>query len=167
MLFADFSFLLPISINSVLGVIAIVISWLTYNSQKPNLSVKVKYCNHHYQKSEVFAPEMEIRFSSILEIKNRGDRGTTLNKIELSYVDNGKKCILEDSTCGKQTEGTDCWGNKITQVEFRWINPSETIGVGPVLVDEFHGVQKEEIDCIFTVFSTRKNYKVKFTSKKC
>ena len=126
----------------------------------------MKWCSHHYQKSELFAPDMEIRFFSNLEIGNDGDRGTTIRKIELSFVDNGKKYVLEHLTYGKQSEISDDWGRKITQVEYRWINPLETMGVTPLLVDKFDGVQKDEIDCIFTVVSTHKNYRVKCRSKK-
>lgn len=111
---------------------------------------------------------MELRFTTVLEIRNCGDKGTTLSDIELSYFDNGKKYVLKNEMYGKQTEGTDSWGEKIIQVERRWVNSFETLKVNPTFV-EFMGNrkdQKEEIDCVFTFISTYKNYEAKFTSKK-
>ena len=60
----------------------------------------------------------------------------------------------------------DSSGEKIDRVERRWISPFETIGITPILVEEFKGTQKEEIEGIFTLYSTHKKYKVKFKSKK-
>jgi len=167
---SEFLNLLPLIlgiIGTATGASAIVFSYLNYIYQKPNLDVKVKSFLHNYQKSEMFPPDMEILFFPILEIKNKGDRGTTMSKIELSFIDDGKKYVSYNPTYGKKSEIADSWGKTIEQVEFRWITPSETICLNPVFVEwskEF--IPKETIDCILTVFSTRKNYKVKITSKK-
>jgi hypothetical protein len=68
-------------IGAITGALAL---YLTYKSQKPDLNVKVKYCGHHYQKSDFFDSQMEMRFLSGIQIGNQGLRGTTVNKIELS-----------------------------------------------------------------------------------
>lgn len=73
-------------IGTATGASAIVFSYLNYVYQKPNLDVKVTSFFHNYQKSEMFPPDMEILFFPILEIKNKGDRGTTISKIELSLL---------------------------------------------------------------------------------
>lgn len=154
-------------IGTATGASAIVFSYLNYVYQKPNLDVKVTSFFHNYQKSEMFPPDMEILFFPILEIKNKGDRGTTISKIELSFIDDGKKYVSHHPTYGKESEIADGWGKTIKQVEFRWINPSETICLNKVFVEwskEF--IPKETIDCVLTVFSTRKNKEVKITSKK-
>jgi hypothetical protein len=74
---------------------------------------------------------------------------------------------LENPTYGKKSGRYDSWGEPITQIEFRWINPSETIELGPFFAEfakEF--IHQETIDCTLTVFATRKNYKKKIKSKK-
>jgi hypothetical protein len=153
-------------IGTVTGIFAIVFSYLNYKFQKPNLTVKVKRCWHSYEKAELFPAEFEIRFSPTIEIKNKGDRGTTMSKIELSFVDFGKNHFLEHPTYGKQFERVDEFGQTIKQTEFRWINPTETIGLNPVFLDYFKSsfIHRETIDYVLTVFTTRKNYEVKFTS---
>jgi hypothetical protein len=150
-------------IGTVTGILAIGFSYLNYNFQKPNLNVKVKNCRHYYQKELVF---FEIRFNQSLEIKNKGDRGTTISKIEFSFADFGKTHFLEYSTHRKQRERFDELGEKSKETEFRRIHPAETIvlDLGFSVCSNSSFIHREKINCILTIFTTRKNYKVKFTS---
>jgi hypothetical protein len=154
----------------VLGIIGTISGltalYLTYKSQKPNLKIEVKYCSHHYQTSDFFDSKMELRFLAGLEIKNYSIRGTSVNKIDFSFTENGEKHVIEDDLYGKMTKAMDSSGKEIIRIERRWIGPFETIGLAPILVEEFRGTQKEEIEGVFTVYSTHKKYTMKYTSKK-
>src|SRR4030067_1522698 len=81
------------AINLTLGIVgtltggfALFISFLTYYYDKPRLSVDVKRFEH---KQIGNTPEIE-NFYIVLDIKNYGNRSTTLNEIELSFTDDGK-----------------------------------------------------------------------------
>ena len=78
-------------VGTISGITAL---YLNYKSQKPNLKVKVKYCSHHYQKSDFFDSKMEIRFLTGLEIENHSIRGTSVNKIDFSFTENGAKHVI-------------------------------------------------------------------------
>lgn len=150
-------------IGAATGIAAIVISYLTFESQKPKIKVKVTKCEHEFEESKTLR---EIRFFTHLEILNRGDRGTTISKIELAFVNNGKKYALEQEMRGEQIVSEGLFGRKDFEYKRLWINSLETKDISPIFAEVYEGSQKENIECTLTVYHTLKTCKIKVVSKK-
>jgi hypothetical protein len=80
-----------VAISLVLGIVgtftggfALLVSGLTYYYDKPRLSVEVKRFEHTQ------IGNMITDFYIVLDVKNFGNRSTTLNELELNFSDNGK-----------------------------------------------------------------------------
>jgi len=150
-------------IGAVTGVIAIVVSILTFEKQRPKINVKAVKCEHMFEESKT---SKTIRFITHIQILNRGDRGTTVNKIKLEFVDNGKKYGLEQEIKGEQIVSKSMFGTKCVEYKNLWVNSLETRDIYPFFTEVYEGSQKENIECTLTVYHTLKTSKIKVVSKR-
>lgn len=97
-----------------------------------------------------------------MEISNRGDRGTTINEIEVNFEVEGKKYSLKKSQF-RIPYGISR-GYHLDEKR-RWINPHETIEVLPDFSQELEIVEKDNIDCTFKIYHTHGSLNCETTSK--
>jgi hypothetical protein len=70
-------------VGTLTGGFALIISGLTYYYDKPHLSIDVKRFEHTQMGNTLMINDFYIVF----DVKNSGNRSTTLNELELSFVD--------------------------------------------------------------------------------
>ncbi|XES77674.1 MAG: hypothetical protein ACBZ72_02065 [Candidatus Bathyarchaeia archaeon] len=148
------------AIGTITGVLSLV--W-KFENQRPKMKIKVKEITHTFHETK---SGKEIHFLVDLEIWNHGDRGTTINKIELAFSDDKKRHVLEQETRGRENMRTGFFGTKIIEVERKWVNPNELIEENLNLTDEYTGSEKDDILCIITLYHTRKTLRSEAISKK-
>ncbi len=141
-------------IGTITGSIAIFIHFWRLRKESPRLETKVLKCEHDFtfSKSQI----KTISFWAGFQIKNLGDRGTSVNDIELSFEDDEKKYQLKKW----YYRGT------VEKSERRWINAHETIDIEADFFNTFEGTDKEQIDCTFNIYHTHGAKKVKTVSKR-
>lgn len=138
--FPDINSILGI-IGTITGIIALFISYWTFRAERPKLTAKVLECHHSYSKVE---GKTRINFFATLEISNLGDRGTTINEVEVQFEINGKKySFKKEYFRGLRAEG-----------KRRWINPHEIIEVQPDFSQELETMEKNRIACKFVIYHT-------------
>ena len=142
-------------IGTITGVVALIISVITYWREKPKLNVTIKRAEHIVDKKF----PRKIEFTFVFAISNRGDRGTTLNGIEMSYIDNGK--------IHSQKKEID-YGNAmlINDVRKVNVNPHETIDRLVLFDDDLiEEPPKETMNYSFIIYHTHGAYRFNVTSK--
>lgn len=134
-------------IGTITGVIALFISFWTLRKERPHLEVEVLECEHNFGMSE---SQTMLTFWVKFQIKNRGDRGTSINDIDLTFEDDEKEyCFKKQYFRGQGGER-------------RWVNAHDTIKIGADFYEPFEGSEKEQIECTFTLYHThgaKKNIK--------
>jgi len=129
-------------VGTVTGSIAIIIHYWRLRRENPRLEVKVLECMHDFEISP--RQVKTISFWTTFEIRNLGDRGTTVNEIELDFLDNGREYRFKKQYFrGLRTES-----------ESRWINAHEIINIDADFYDRFEGNDREQIECTFTIYHT-------------
>jgi len=152
--FPTFNLVLGI-IGTITGVIALLVSYWTYRNAKPRLEVTAKRAEHVIDKR---FPK-KIGFTFIFTIKNRGDRGTTLNEIEMSYKDNGKTHSQKQEI----EEGDMMMVGGVHKVN---LNPHETIDKLILFDDDsIEEPPKATMDFSFILYHTHGAYRFNLTSK--
>jgi hypothetical protein len=149
--FSNVSSILGI-IGTITGIIALFISYWTFRAERPRLTAKVLECKHSYSMVE---GKKRINFFTTLEISNRGDRGTTINEVEVNFEIEGKKySIKKDYFRGQKVES-----------KRRWINPHEIIEVEPDFSKEFGMAETTKINSTFNIYHTHGSLKTKSVSE--
>lgn len=142
-------------IGTITGVIALLVSYWTYRNAKPRLVVTAKRAEHIIDKK---FPK-RIGFTFVFTINNHGDRGTTLNEIEMSYVDNGK-------VHSQKKEIKDGYAMLINDVRKVNVNPHETIDRLILFDDDsIEEPPKVTMDYSFIIYHTHGAYPFNVTSK--
>jgi hypothetical protein len=141
-------------IGTLTGSIAVIIHIWRLRRESPRLETKVLKCEHDFtvSKSQI----KTISFWAEFQMKNLGDRGTSVNDISLSFEDDGKKYQLKK----RYYRGT------FVESERKWINAHHTMDIEADFYDTFEGNDKEQIDCTFTIFHTHGAKNVKAVSQK-
>ncbi|MCW4030277.1 MAG: hypothetical protein NWE92_11595 [Candidatus Bathyarchaeota archaeon] len=135
-------------IGTITGVIALFISYWTHSQEKPILKVKVKSLTHE----QGINPSV-IKFHFEFLLSNKGNRPTTLNEIQLTFLHKGKKYSvnkeirnvmrLEDNEPARvQAEACQ------TITDYIWFD---------FYSDEIKEII-EKIPCEFKIFHTHKAY---------
>jgi hypothetical protein len=139
-------------IGTITGIIALFISYWTFRAERPRLTAKMLECKHSYS---MIDGKKRVNFFTTLEISNRGDRGTTINEVEVTFEIDGKKfSIKKDYFRGQRVES-----------KRRWINSHEIIEVEPDFSKEIEMAETTKIDCTFNIYHTHGRVKTKFVSE--
>ena len=140
-------------VGTITGIIALFISFWTARKENPRLKGKVLSCSHWYSVAQNNVKM--ISFSSTLEIRNIGDRGTTINDADLTFWNRGKKYQFTklyfrgDQALSKS----------------RWIEAHQLVEIYPDFYQIFNGTEEEQIECQFQVFHTHGSIKIKGKSE--
>jgi hypothetical protein len=131
-------------VGTITGSIAIIIHYWRLRRENPRLEISVLSCEHSFtiSKSNVKTVSFWVEFQA----KNLGDRGTTLNDVGLN-----------SDKLGKGQFRKQYWrlGEQYVPDDKMWINAHETRDIGADFVAiEFPSEDKEQIDCIFTIYHT-------------
>jgi hypothetical protein len=132
-------------IGTITGIVALFISWWTLRKEKPHLEVSVLSCEHMsvISQSKVKNVSFWIRF----QLKNTGDRGTTINSVDLIFNDDSKK--------GRYKLQSWSLNGVILQQDKTWLNAHETADVETNFVAiPFPDADKELMNCTFTIYHT-------------
>jgi hypothetical protein len=153
-------------IGTVTGIIALAISYRTYSKQKPNLNVKVTNCEYGISFDSAFH-HRAINLWAKFQIKNIGDRGTSINDIVLSFTVDGKKYQFNKKYFGSPRialvpEGLE---HLVEMSKSEWIEAHQTRDIEANFIEQFDGTEENQIDCIFTIYDTHRGYRVKAISK--
>ena len=141
-------------VGTVTGIMALFIHFWRLRRERPRLETKVLQCKHDFtvSKSQI----KTISFWAGFQIKNLGDRGTSINDIDLTFMDNGKEYRFKKQYFrGLRKES-----------ERRWLNAHDTIDIEADFYDTFEGNDKEQIDCTFTIYHTHGSQTAKTISQK-
>ena len=134
-------------VGTITGVLALLVSYRTYTNAKPKLKVTVKKCEHYYR----FEKNSEkININPQLSISNCGDGGTTLNEIEIQFMQDGKRYKLKKDIVREVMDDD----NEILGVAKISMNPHETINEFVYFEGFVKGKWQEKIDCKFKIFHT-------------
>jgi hypothetical protein len=138
-------------IGTVTGSIAVVIHFWRLRKENPRIKVKVLKCEHDFEQRR-----NQISFWAEFQIKNLGDRGTSINDVDLVFISDNREHLLRRQYFRGPTETS----------ERRWINPHETIDLETDFWEEYQGEVKENINCTFSLYHTHGKETVKITSRK-
>lgn len=141
-------------IGTVTGSIAIFIHFWRLRRESPRLEAKVLKCEHDFTLST--SGIKSISFWAEVQIKNLGDRGTSINDMDIIFEDNGNEYRLKKKYFRGLTE----------ESKRRWINAHDIIDIEADFYETFEGNEKEQIDCTFTIYHTHGAEKVKAVSQK-
>ena len=101
-----------------------------------------------------------VSFWVNFQVKNLGDRGTTITDVDLTFKDSLKK----DDHFRKSHFRL---GEAYIQENRIWLNAHETQDIGADFhVTSFEGNDKEQIDCTFIIYHTHDSEEVKAISQK-
>ena len=139
-------------IGTITGIIALFISYWTFRAERPRLTAKVLECHHSYTMVE---GKKRINFFATLEISNRGDRGTTINEVEVNFEIEGKKySVKKDYFRGNKNDS-----------KRRWIDPHEIIELEPDFYYAVEMVETNKINCTFKLIHTHGSLSAKYVSE--
>jgi len=143
-------------VGTITGSVAIIIHYWRLKRENPCLKIEVLRCEHDYAVStnQVKTISLWARF----RIKNLGDRGATINDMDLVFRDNGKEYRLHRRLIGGRHYAED---NKK-----EWINAHETRDILADFYETFEGNEREQLDCILTLYHTHGAETVKAVSQK-
>jgi hypothetical protein len=140
-------------VGTITGIIALCISFWTVRRESPRLKGRVLSCTHSYSDSEKNVKM--ISFSLLLEIRNLGDRGTTIKDVVLSFWNSGQKY---------QSRMIN-FERLLDRSHSRWIEAHELVEVGLYAQERFDGTEERQIECQFQVFHTHGAIKVEGKSE--
>ena len=144
-------------IGTVTGSIAVVIHFWGLKKANPHLDIKPLKSEHSFKVST--SQVKTVSFWTEFEVKNLGDRGTSINDISLSFKDNNRKITARKKWF--RLDGEYPPNDKI------WIDAHKTLNVGADFVAiEFQGDDKDQIDCVYMFHHTHRTQKIETTSKR-
>lgn len=111
-------------------------------------------CFHNFTVSKSVAERKIVSFWVDFLVKNTGYRGTTIEDIELTFENSGKKYKMK-----KQYYRGDCQQDRRISIP-----SSKSVDLSVDFWEEFTGNEEDKIECVFTIFHTYKAETVKFTS---
>lgn len=141
-------------IGTVTGSIAVIIHIWRLRKENPHIETKALKCEHDYAVS--LSGIRTISFWTDFMIRNVGDRGTSINDMDLDFEDNGQKHHLK-----KQY-----FRDRPVAEKRIWISPHETLDLSADFYQNFQGNEKEKVDCHFTVYHTHGADNIKVVSQK-
>jgi len=146
------------AINTILGIIgtvtgtsALIISYLTYRKQRPNLKIEVAKCEHKFTTSK--SKVKSIQLWADFKIRNLGDRATRITDVGIRFKANGMKYQF------KKELSMDPKEDNI------WLQAHDTFEFTGYFSNIFKSKEQEKLDCTCTIFHTHGAVDVKFKSK--
>ena len=150
--FSEISLVLGL-VGTVTGIIALFIHFWRLRRENPRIKVKVLKCEHSFD-----ITHHKIFFWAKFELRNLGDRGTSINDIDVSFkIDNEQHRLRK-----KYFRGT----RPSEERQRLWINPHEIIDIAADYFEDYHNSFKETIDCTFIIYHTHSSEEVKAVSQK-
>lgn len=141
-------------VGTVTGIIALFISYWTYRKENPRLKVAVLKCEHDFTLSD--SQIKSVNFWATFQIKNIGDRGTSINDMGLLFRSNGREYHWKK----KYFRGP----NEVS--EKRWIAAHDWDNIEADFYDTYEGTERKQIDCIFTIYHTHSSEKIRVVSQR-
>lgn len=141
-------------IGTITGIMALLIHVWRMRRESPRLKAKVLKCKHDFTVSK--SKIKSISFWIEVQTKNLGDRGTSINDMDIAFEDNGKTYRLKK----KYFRG------RLKEQNKRWINAHDTIDIEAHFYETYEGNDKEQIDCTLTVYHTHGSKDVKTLSQR-
>jgi hypothetical protein len=141
-------------IGTITGAIALFISYWIYRKENPRLEMSVSKCEHDFTLST--SQVKTISFWVTFQIKNLGDRGTSINDVGLFFRSNGNHYRLKKRYFRGLT----------VESERKWINAHETMDIEADFYETYEGNDKTQIECTFSVYHTHGAKKVTTVSQK-
>jgi hypothetical protein len=143
-------------IGTTTGTIALFISYWTYRKESPHLKINVIKCEHNFEVSRSVPDRKTISFWTDFLIKNVGDRGTTIEDIELTFENSGKTYKLRKASYRDQHV-----------IEKRIsVSPHDSFDLSADFWEVFTGDEEDQIDCIFTIYHTHGAERTKAVSQR-
>ena len=142
-------------IGTISGIVALLIHFWRLRRESPRLEAKVFECLHNFTVSK--SKIESILFWAHLQIKNLGDRGTSINDVELTFEDEEKEYRLRKEYFS---------AGELAGTKRKWINAHDTIEIKPYFREIFEGNDKEKIDYTFTIYHTHGAEEIDGTSQK-
>jgi hypothetical protein len=141
-------------LGTVTGAIALFISWWTLRKESPRLRMTVLKCEHSIkvQTSHV----RTITFWVEIQVKNIGDRHTSVYDMSLAFEDNGNKYSFKKG-----------YFRDIPSQEQRILVPAhDVVNVRADFYERYEGNDKEQIRCTLAIYHTHKTEVVETVSQK-
>lgn len=151
--FSNFNLALGV-IGTITGAIALFVSYWTYRKENPHLKVTVLKCEHAFTLST--SQTQSLSFWVDFEIRNVGDRGTSINDIGLLFRTDG----VEYEWKKKYFRGLTSESQK------RWLEAHDTLKIEADFYDVYVGEEKEQIKCTFTIYHTHPSEKIEALSQR-
>lgn len=136
-------------IGTVTGVLSLVIHYVRLQREKPNIKPEVTECEHYLERRKDGQPTFHLILD--LRIKNKGNQGTTLNKIEASFYDKQKRHLVESDLF--QALDTVILRPALP-VENLWIGPHKTINTRCRFISEGEVIKQRVLECSFILHHT-------------
>lgn len=128
-------------IGTITGIIALFIHFWKLRKENPRIKVEVLKCEHDFEEKR-----NQVSFWAKFQIRNLGDRGTSINDVNLAFVsDDQEHCLKKRYFRGRREHS-----------QRRWINPHETIDLEVDFYEKYQGQVKERINCTFSIFHTHR-----------
>jgi hypothetical protein len=149
------------NINTVLGIlgiltgtIALFISWWNLRKERPRLRITVLKCEHSIklQTNQV----RTITFWVEIQIKNIGDRHTSVYDMSLAFQDNGNKYSFKK----------DYFRDMPPQEQRILIPAHDVVNVAADFYQRYQGNDKEQFGCTLAIYHTHKTEVVKTVSQR-
>lgn len=140
-------------LGTVTGAIALFVSWWTLRKESPRLRMTVLKCEHSIkvQTNRV----RTITFWAEVQVKNVGDRHTSVYDMSLAFEDNGNKYSFKKS-----------YFRDLPSQERILIPAHDVVNIRADFYERYEGNDKEQIKCTLTIYHTHKTEAVKTVSQK-
>jgi len=141
-------------IGTITGSIAVFVHYWRLKRENPHLEIRISSFEHDFaiSKSQI----KTISFWASLQVKNLGDRGTSINDVDLSFVSDRKKYTLKKRL----------FIERPAQHQRIWINPHETLDISTDFWTDYDGEERERFDCTLTIYHTHGSKEIKSVSQK-
>ena len=138
-------------IGTITGIMALFIHFWKLRKENPRIKAKVLQCEHDFEPKR-----NQMSFWTKFQIRNLGDRGTSINDVELVFMSNAQEYRLKRQYFRGRREKS----------QRRWINPHETIDLEADFYDEYRGEVRDRINCTFILYHTHKAETMRAMSQK-
>lgn len=140
-------------IGTVTGAIALFISWWTLRKESPRLRMIVLRCEHSIkvQTSDV----RTIAFWVEVQMRNVGDRHTSVYDMSLAFEDNGNKYSFKKG-----------YFRDIPSQERMLVPAHDVVHVKADFYERYEGNDKEQIKCTLAIYHTHKTEVVETVSRR-
>jgi hypothetical protein len=137
-------------IGTITGIIGLFIHFWRFRRENPRIEVKALGCEHSIE-----SERSQISFWATFQMKNLGDRGTSINDVDLVFVSDNKEHLLKKILF-----------RPMEYSQRRWIDPHETIDLGADYLGKYEGEVKEKINCTFLIYHTHGRKKIRALSQR-